>query len=136
MTMQDIGLFGALKAKMDFLGQRHGLLAQNIANADTPGYRPKDLVEVDFSQFFPKPGAVKSSLTVAATNEGHIDNTGDTQQMLKARKGKDMYEVAPTGNAVILEEQLMKSSQNVMDYNLMVNVYQKQVGMIRTALGK
>ena len=48
---------------------------------------------------------------------------------------KETYEVAPSGNAVIIEEQLLKAGQNVMDYNLMVNVYQKQVSMLRTALG-
>ena len=43
MTTQDIGLFKALGAKMDYLGQRQRVIAQNVANADTPNYRPNDL---------------------------------------------------------------------------------------------
>lgn len=136
MTTQDIGLLQALKAKMDYLGQRQSVLSQNVANADTPGYRPQDLVEVDFARYL-NIGNEKgkpTSVSMAATDDQHIGNPGNTETS-KASKQKKTYEVAPTGNAVILEEQLLKSSQNVMDYNLMINLYQKQIGMLRTALG-
>ena len=51
------------------------------------------------------------------------------------RDQRQVYEVAPAGNAVILEEQMLKSSENNMDYNLMTTLYQKNVGLIRAALG-
>ena len=43
MSGQDIALFKAIGAKLDYLSQRHKVIAENIANADTPGYRPRDL---------------------------------------------------------------------------------------------
>ena len=135
MTIQDIGLFQALGAKMDFLNQRQGIISQNVANSDTPGYRPKDLVEVDFSSMVQKQLDGGKNIPVAVTNEGHLPNPADSVN-LHARKQRDTYEVAPVGNAVIMEEQLINAGRNAMDYNLMLNVYQKQVSMFRTAIGR
>ncbi len=135
MTIQDIGLFQALGAKIDYLSQRQGIIAQNVANSDTPGYRPKDLVEVDFSSMLKAEMSGGKSVSVATTNEQHLPNTQATIDA-KSKKQKDTYEVAPAGNAVIMEEQLMKSGENAMDYNLMLNIMQKQVGMFRIALGR
>ena len=36
-------LFDLISAKTAWLGQRQALLGQNVANADTPGFRPRDL---------------------------------------------------------------------------------------------
>jgi len=58
------------------------------------------------------------------------------QQVEDPRKQKETYEVAPVGNAVIMEEQLLMAGRTVMDYNMMTNLLQKQTGMIRTALGR
>ena len=135
MTIQDIGLFQALSAKMGYLNQRQSILAQNVANADTPGYRPKDLVEVDFSTMLKAQMGGAKTVSVATTDEGHLSNANN-HMSADAKKQKDTYEVAPSGNAVIMEEQLMNAGQNNMDYNLMLNVYQKQVGMMRMALGR
>ncbi len=139
MTIQDIGLFQALGAKMDYLNQRQGVIAQNVANADTPGYKPKDLTPVDFSSMLGSvsagSGISMSSVNINKTDEQHLGLAGAGNVDAKARAQKDTYEVAPAGNAVVIEEQLVNSSQNMMDYSLMLNIYQKQVGMLRTALG-
>lgn len=135
MTIQDIGLFQALSAKMGYLNQRQSIIAQNVANSDTPGYRPKDLVEVDFSTMLNAQMGGTKTVSVATTDDGHLPNA-NMQMNADAKKQKDTYEVAPSGNAVVMEEQLMKAGQNNMDYNLMINVYQKQVGMMRMALGR
>lgn len=138
MTIQDIGFFQAIGAKMNYLNQRQSIIAQNIANSDTTGYRPKDLVPVDFSTMLKSQmsskGALKS-VSVATTNEKHLPNAMDNINP-KSKKQRNTYEVAPAGNSVIIEEQLIKSGQNAMDYNLMLNIYQKQVSMFKTALGR
>ena len=134
MSIQDIGLFNAISSKLDYLSQRQSIIAQNVANADTPGYRPKDLEKVDFGVLV-KSLTGENTLGVAITNDKHMPNPmADVDT--KSRKQKKTYEVAPAGNAVIMEEQLLKSGRNTMDYNLMLNLYQKQVGMIRMALGQ
>ncbi len=138
MTIQDIGLFQAMGAKMNYLNQRQSIIAQNVANSDTPGYRPKDLVPADFSGMLKAQlggGNVVKPVSVAITNEQHLGNAMNNADA-KSKKQRDTYEVAPAGNAVIMEEQLMKSGQNSIDYNLMLNVYKKQVSMFRIALGR
>ncbi len=136
MTIQDIGLFQAIGAKMNYLNQRQSVLAQNVANADTPSYRPKDLVEVDFSTMLKTEmgGNKVKTVSIAATDAQHLG--GSNNMDMDAKKQRNTYEVAPAGNAVIMEEQLIKSGKNTMDYNLMLNVYQKQVSMFRIALGR
>lgn len=135
MTTQNIGLFKALGAKMDYLNQRQTIISQNVANADTPGYRPMDLKEVDFGTVLK--GVTKSGrggVQMVSTNAMHVGGSDEVAQA-KEGKQKKVYEVSPDGNAVIMEEQMLKSGQTVMDYNLMTSLYQKNISMIKTALG-
>ncbi len=134
MTTQNLALFKALGAKMDFLNQRQRVIAQNVANADTPSYRPKDLKPVDFSQVL-KNVTGEKNVTIRSTNAGHMPKV-DEIRAPDPRKQKETYEVAPAGNAVIIEEQLFKSGANIADYNLMTNLYQKNIGMLRIAIGR
>lgn len=133
MTTQNIGLMKAITAKMSYLNQRQGVLAQNIANADTPGYQARDLKEVDFSGVL-KDVTRSSQVKPETTSANHIGGGGQIAPS-EASVSKPDYEIAPAGNAVILEEQMLKMSRNMMDYNLMTTLYQKNVSMMRTALG-
>ncbi len=135
MTIQDIGLMQAIGAKMDYLNQRQSLIAQNVANADTPGYRPRDLVDVNFADMLKEQTQTNvKSVSVQATNASHISSSQETGSV-NSRKSREPYEVAPAGNSVVIEEQLVNAGQNAMDYNLMVNILQKQVGLFKIALG-
>jgi flagellar basal-body rod protein FlgB len=121
-------------AKMNYLETRNNVISQNIANADTPQYRPRDLTEVDF-------GSVLKELTgskkvrLDTTNPGHMPQPNSIEQT-RNQKQKLTYEVAPDGNAVIVEEQMVKATQVNMDYSMLTNLMRKQAGMIRTALGR
>lgn len=138
MTIENISLFKAIGSKMDFLNQRQRIISQNVSNSDTPGYRPKDLKPVDFDRVLKdvtdKKGGVPS-VGLVSTRSNHMPAPGSIDPA-KSRKQKHTYEVAPDGNAVIMEEQLIKSNQTVADYNLMSNLIVKNVGMINTALGR
>jgi flagellar basal-body rod protein FlgB len=133
MSTQSPLLFKALAAKMDYLSKRQAVISQNIANADTPGYRPHDLTPVDFKSALSKlTGSQLQNVATEKTStshirEGELDNIDG-----RTKKQKRTYEVAPVGNAVIIEEQMMSASQNVMDYNLMTNIYQKYISMVKT----
>lgn len=133
MSTHSLPLFKALGSKMDFLSQRQRIISQNVANADTPGYQPKDLVPVNFDSVL-KHVTKSNIVTMTSTDNQHMPAPNDIQDP-KSKKQKDTYEVAPVGNAVVMEEQLMKAGQTVMDYNLMTSLYQKHVGMIKTAIG-
>ena len=133
MTTQNIGLFKALGAKMGYLNQRQRVISQNIANSDTPNYRPKDLKPVDFSTVL-KGVTESKDVKIDSTHAMHMPADG---RIADPREGKqrDTYEVAPAGNSVIMEEQLINAGQTVGDYNLMANLMQKHVSMIQIAIG-
>lgn len=136
MSTESIGLFKAMTAKMSFLDQRQKIISQNVANADTPGYIPHDLVPVDFGAVMSKtlPGR-PPVLRPVVTNDMHIGGKNEVDHP-KNKKQKTTYEVAPAGNSVILEEQMVNATKTATDYNLMTTLYQKNVGMLRTALDR
>jgi flagellar basal-body rod protein FlgB len=133
MSTENISLFKALGAKMDYLTMRQRVISQNIANADTPGYKPQDLKPVDFGAVL-KDVSGSNNVTMVSTNGMHMPSPDEIAQG-KAAKKKDPYEVAPAGNAVVIEEQIINSNQSAMDYNLITSLYNKNVRMIKTALG-
>ncbi len=134
MTIDNIALFQGLGAKMDYLGHRQRVIAQNVANADTPGYEPKDLKPVDFGRVLDKVTERRNNVHLENTNSGHMI----PGQSVRTRADEQdvTYEVAPAGNAVIMEEQLLHANQTVMDYTLMTNVLRKNVSLIQTAIGR
>lgn len=135
MTTENIALFKALGAKMNYLAQRQRIISQNIANADTPGYRPHDLKPVNFESVLSGiTGEKGGSVTMVSTSPQHIGGAGDIAGPKEARQ-KMTYEVAPVGNAVVMEEQVINSNQTVMDYNLVTTLLQKNMGLIKISLG-
>ena len=128
MDISQIGLFGLAEQRLGWLERRQQLLAQNIANADTPGWRPRDLrpFQAALSQ------ATAGSLS--ATRPNHLPGT------LAAGAGIDTAarprERAPDGNAVSVEDQLMKVADSEGSQELVTNLYQKYLGLFRLALGR
>lgn len=138
MPTQDLTLMQALTKKMAWLDQRQQVIAQNIANADTPGYRPQELTKPDFKELL---NLSTSSLSLSAapslsqTDPNHLGLGGSTsKENFAARQQKETYETAPAGNAVVLEEQLLNMNQNFTDYNFVTNLYQKNLQMLKSAL--
>lgn len=126
-------LFAAVQKRMSWLAQRQEVLAQNIANADTPDYHPLDLKEGPFARLLAKR---LSPVQPAATNPGHITAATAQARPFGDEEQEEVYEITPSGNAVVLEEQLVKVQETQMDYQTMVNLYRKHLQMIRTALGR
>jgi len=128
-----LNIFKATKNEMDWVAQRQEVLAQNIANANTPRYLPKDLKALTFKELVTGPET--PTVTAVATNAAHIvpENGPDP---FKAQTQRKTYESTPDGNAVILEEQMAKIGEAGTAYNTAVGLFQKYQKMIMTALGK
>ena len=126
-----LNLFTALAKRMDWLGQRQRVLADNIANSDTPKFVPRDLQEGQFSALLRRGmGQVQPRVT----NAGHMQGTASPEGPARAVTQKEPYETSPSGNAVVLEEQLIKVAKTQDDYQIMTNLYRKHMEMFRTAL--
>lgn|SRR5690606_35737481 len=128
-------LFQLISARMSWLSQRQVVLNQNIANADTPDYRPRDLREADFKRLVEGVAARPDRLAMARTDGTHLDGVRVARLGLAGRAQRVVYEVAPDGNAVVLEEQTAKAAETALAYQLTSNLYRKYLGMVRSALG-
>jgi len=120
---------------MSWLGQRQAILAQNIANADTPDFRPRDLREKDFQKLAKGFAGRLTRLPVTRTAERHVFGMVGGQIGLVGEKQSTPYETAPDGNAVILEEQTAKAGKTALDHQLASNIYKKYGALIKIALG-
>lgn len=124
-------IFSVLSKRMDWLSQRQKVLADNIANSDTPNFVPRDLNEAEFQK------VLRSQLPAVeprATQAGHMRGTMQTSGPARSQRQKNTYETSPSGNAVILEEQLIKVAKNQSDYQMIVNLYRKHMDMYRIAV--
>lgn len=131
MDLNKIAVFAIAKKRLSWLTERQEVLAQNIANADTPHYKPQDLTERSFLQ------AVRSSGSQEApkkTHALHIDATMNGARDPREREQKERYETAPSGNAVVLEEQLVQVQESQMQYAALTSLYSKQMSFFRLAL--
>ena len=132
MDISSIPLFERITQRMSWLGERTRVLSQNIANADTPGYKPKDVKPLDFEAEMRKLAPVEP----ARTSQKHMNGTMPPSGEFDVKKSKKFYEQAREENAVVIEEQMMKLSESQVSYNMMVNLYRKHVDMFKTAIGR
>ncbi len=131
MDLRNLAIFSMATRRMSWLGKRQEVLAHNIANSDTPNYRPQDLKSQNF-RYFLSPSVPRMRL--ATTQASHLTPLRGNPKFRES-KDKETYEVAPSGNAVVIEEQLMKVTETQSDYRLVTNLYEKHLSMIRAAIG-
>jgi flagellar basal-body rod protein FlgB len=137
MAITDIPILSMLRTRLEWAQQRQRVLAENVANADTPRYRARDLAPLKFEA----PGeagsasASASTVALATTEPGHIGGLDLSRSQFRS-EAKDHYEVRPEGNAVDIEEEMMKVAANQMDYQAATAVYTHSLDLIKTALGK
>jgi flagellar basal-body rod protein FlgB len=132
MDFGNIPLFRAMAQRMSWLGERQQVLAQNVANVDTPGYTPQDLKAPDFRSLL---AGTSSRLALATTERGRIGSGSSTQASFRAEPQRG-GERTPSGNAVSIEDEMMKVSQTATDYALTTNLYKRHLGMLKAALGR
>ncbi len=136
MDFVDIPLFGAMKTKLGYLSERQGVLAQNVANADTPNYQAKDVKTPDFKQHLANSAQKSQKLQLASTDEKHFAGLNSSSSSSHIINRDSTYERSPNGNNVVIEEEMGKIAENQMEYQKILNLYRKTVDMFKTAIGK
>jgi len=132
MDFSRIPLLNMLTKKMGWLSQRQVVLSQNVANGDTPGYQAKDLQPFDFKRELAGAGL---RLQAKRTDAAHLATGGGDGGSRRANAAADKYETTPQGNTVVLEEEMLKISDTQMDHSMIANLYRKQMGMLKMAIG-
>jgi len=135
MDLRKVPLFEMMAKKLAWLGARQQVLATNIANSDTPGFKPRDVKPLDFRAMAESHMAPQGPLAPTVTNPAHLASVTLHSDGAKQEKEKHPIETSISGNAVTLEEELMKANKTASDYELTTNLYHKHLSMIRDALG-
>ena len=120
-------LLDTLKLRMAWLEARQAAVSTNIANANSPGFRPSDVEP--FS-----PSGTFSDLPLAVTDANHTLGNASIDSV---RLGKaPVFETKPSGNAVALEDEMTKLADIQLDYQIATELYTKSLGLIKIAIGK
>jgi flagellar basal-body rod protein FlgB len=135
MAITDIPILSMLRTRLQWAQARQRVLAENVANADTPNYRGRDLAPLKFEAPTEVAAAPVSAVSLTRTESGHIAGIGQSNSPFRT-ESKGNYEVRPTGNAVNLEQEMMKVAANQMDFQAATALYTRSLSLIKTALGK
>ena len=132
MAITDLASLSALRTRMQWHQERQRVLAENIANSDTPNFKPRDLAQPAIE----RGGSLQqvAALPMLQTSGAHIGSSGGTGAFSQERKTS--FESRPTGNAVNLEDEMLKVSANQMDYAAATSLYARSLGLLKTAIGK
>lgn len=127
MDPSSIPLFDLAEQRLAWTDQRQGVLAQNIANMNTPNWQTKDV------RPFAQALATATAPTLARTDPGHLAGTQDTaaQSLLMPQTGARQ----PDGNTVSMDEQLVKVADTAQAQQIATTLYKKYLSMFSLALG-
>lgn len=109
---------------------RQELVAQNVANADTPGYRARDL-----GAFADHVADSSAGFGARATRAGHFP-VADRSPAFAAIEMQTGPSGQPNGSNVALEDQMMKSAEIRQDHDLALGIYRKSLDILRLSLGR
>jgi len=128
--LEKLEIMRLAQAMAQHAGARQVAIAQNIANADTPGYKSRDVIS--FAKAY-QSGNIRYDQR--ATREGHL--TGGTNLAapeLSIRAVQDAQ--SPNGNTVSLEAEMMRASEVKHQHDMALTIYQTSLGILRTSLGR
>ncbi len=129
MDLSNSALMRLVTQKMSYLNQRQSVLAENVANANVPGYKAHDLVPFTFDDALTQAGTV----SLETTDPRHIIPASMDGVNAKSVKAKS-FETVPSGNSVDLEQQMMNVSANSVDYQTVTSIYHQITSWFRIAV--
>ncbi len=118
MKLTDMSFFKLAANRMQWLGARQQVIAQNVANSDTPGYRSRDV-----SSFADVMRGSQGGLRT--TNTKHIGGSSAAVNGVMVQEDASSYETSLDGNSVALEEQTIRATEVAENYRLAAQLYRK-----------
>lgn len=118
------------------MSERQQVIARNIANSDTPGFKANELEPPDF-------GALVDGTGRTRVRRPAVSITADMARLGASRRPSglvisdpEVSETKPDGNNVTLEDQLLKMGRIQSDFTALTSLYRKQMALMKTALGR
>ena len=139
MRSDDIPILSLLQQTMRFQSQRQNVVAENVANANTPGFTPQDVDEADFHRALRADLQARQASRRAQAGGGasEVSSTPFVSQ-LQGRvwdtQDAPNSETTVNGNSVVVEEQMIEAQEARMRYETSLSLYQKNLGLLRMAI--
>lgn len=130
MNVTGIPLFDLLKDKLGYLSERQKVIAQNVANADTPGF-----VSTDLTPFTFEARAKAQQTSQYVTHARHMAPPRAAEGLSSGFRQvlAPGTETTMDGNTVVLEEEMIKMTDSRINYEAAISFYQKSMNLIRMA---
>ena len=111
-------LFGTvtegLGAALDLYQTRHTVLAENIANSETPGYRARDIEFAD---------QLAAALTAPQEGEGSVEQPANMKMPMRIEPSIDRNAtIKPDGNSVALDTQVGRLAENAFKIQALTQI--------------
>ncbi len=145
----DLTILAMAKGLASHATTRQSIVTENVANADTVGYRARGIKP--FAEVYNGPGAPERGPATAAptgpaqvfqasaTRPGH---TGFTEVAQRTAEATQTYEVSrlgsesPNGNSVSIEDQMARGASAVADHQMALGILRKSMDLIRMSIGR
>lgn len=124
--MTDIAILRLADAAARHAAKRHELVARNIANSDTPGFRARDLTRFD--------AAMGDAFSPRATRPTHLH--GGDSAMYREIEDSAFGAAKPNGNTVSLTDQMARGAEVMGDHDRATTIYGKTVAILRAGMGR
>ncbi|WAJ30204.1 flagellar basal body rod protein FlgB [Antarcticirhabdus aurantiaca] len=125
--MQDVYLFGVASRRAEWLSNRQTVVAENVANANTPEYRARDIASFQEAMEMTR-------LEMKASSPMHLASFGGRADEAAEVREEDSWEVVHSGNSVSLEQEMMKAGEINREYSLNTSVVKSFHRMLLTTL--
>lgn len=138
MDISKLKVFNLMQTNMKYLGVKQDVMAQNVSNANTPGYNVKMLKPLDFKAVLGNSNGVKPVQVATSSSANHIAISGNSSSgsVYASETDRNPFEITPTGNKVVIEQEMMKLAKNSTEYQQTTNVYRKMLQMLKSTLGE
>jgi flagellar basal-body rod protein FlgB len=137
----NMGIFAMMKSRLQMLGERQKVISENVANVSTPGFTPSDIDQDAFSKTLSRMNAQSGAgghtvgparVQMHLSEPGHMAAKHSSSGAINTMLSPDS-ETTLDGNKVVVEEQMMKVAETRMEFETMVGLYQKSLGLLRLA---
>jgi flagellar basal-body rod protein FlgB len=113
-----------MRSALDYHVSRHNVVSSNIANAETPGFKPLELLREEEGS--------PNSLRMQVTTEGHVGFENQDAARYDTREDRHAAPGA-NGNAVSLEHEMAKLAANDIRFEGAVKIVSHQLAMLKYA---
>jgi flagellar basal-body rod protein FlgB len=128
---ESLDILKQAQAMASHAGARQSSIARNIANADTPGYRPTDIVP--FADAYHE---ADGGMHLRQTRAGHIGPGEDALALTERLARPIPGATSPNGNGVSIEAEMVKSAEVKNQHDMALSIYSSALGILRTSLGR